>query len=252
MKICRFMKDEREYLGQVREDEVLVMEGDIFSRCRVTEQRFYLEEVKLLAPVQPSQVICVGLNYIAHIGEFHKNPAAPEEPVLFMVPPSAVCGPEDEIILPYPDHENHHEAELVVVIGKSGRNIPREMVGDYILGYTCGNDVSDRLLQKIDRQWTRAKGYPTFKPLGPWIETELDTSGLRVQARVNGVIRQDSNTADMIKDVAYQVSFISSIMTLNPGDVIFTGTPEGVGPLVPGDVCEIEVEGIGVLRNRVR
>lgn len=252
MKIARFMVNDTVHYGMVQGEIVQVIEGDIFQNYQVTPQTYNLSEIKLLAPVQPGKVIGVGLNYMAHITEFNREPVAPEEPVTFMVSPTAIIGPEEEIILPYPEHENHHEAELVVIIGQEARNIPREMTNKYILGYTCGNDVSDRDIQKADKQWSRAKGYHTFKPLGPWIETELESSGLHVQSRVNGQIRQDSNTAKMIRDVTYLVSFISSFMTLYPGDVIYTGTPEGVGPLVTGDVCEVEIEGIGTLRNPIK
>jgi len=252
LKIARFLAANKIYYGAVEADRVQVIEGDIFGQFQITKQAFRLQDVKLLSPVKPGQVIGIGLNYLAHISEFKREPVAPPEPVIFMVSPSSVLGPEEEIVLPFPEHENHHEAELVVVIGKEARNIPREMTKDYILGYTCGNDVSDRDIQKTDKQWTRAKGYPTFKPLGPWIETELDPNGLTVQSRVNEQLRQDSNTAKMIRDVFYLVSFISQVMTLYPGDVIYTGTPEGVGPLVTGDVCEIEIPGIGILKNRVR
>ena len=251
VKITRFLANEKIYYGTIQDDVVQVIEGDIYGKFQITKQTFDLQEVKLLAPVEPGKVIGVGLNYLAHISEFNRKPEAPEEPVIFMVSPTAIIGPEEEIILPYPEHENHHEAELVVVIGKEARSIPREMVNDYIFGYTCGNDVSDRNLQKADKQWIRAKGFHTFKPLGPWIETQLNSTNLNIQSRVNGQLRQDSNTAKMLHDVSVLVSFISHIMTLYPGDVIYTGTPEGVGPLNAGDVCEIEISGIGILRNPV-
>ena len=245
------MANNKVYYGTIQGEVAQIIEGDIYGQFQVTKQTFSLQEIKLLAPVEPGKVIGVGLNYLAHISEFNRKPEAPEKPVIFMVSPTAIIGPEEEIILPYPQHENHHEAELVVVIGKEGRNIPREMTNEYILGYTCGNDVSDRDIQKTDKQWTRAKGFHSFKPLGPWIETELASTNLTIQSRVNGQLRQSSNTAKMLHDVSSLVSFISHIMTLYPGDVIYTGTPEGVGQLVAGDVCEIEIEGIGVLKNPV-
>lgn len=252
MKIARFRTAHNQiFYGAVQDNQVKVIQGDIFGQYQVTEQAYQLQEVKLLAPVEPRQVIAVGLNYLAHIGEFHKNPEVPPEPVIFMVPPGSIIGPQEPIILPYPEHENHHEAELVVVIGKEASHVTPEVAKEYILGYTCGNDVSDRDIQKIDKQWTRAKGYRTFKPLGPWIETALDPDNLLIQSRVNGQLRQNGNTAKMLRKAAYLVSFISQVMTLCPGDVIYTGTPEGVGPIVAGDVCEIEIEGIGILQNPV-
>ncbi|MBZ4652992.1 MAG: fumarylacetoacetase [Peptococcaceae bacterium] len=252
MKLARFRYQNTIYYGQVDGSKVFVIEGDIFAQYQVTAKAFELSQVKLLAPIDPGKMICVGFNYLSHISEMRKDMPIPEEPVTFMVSPTAVIGPEDVIELPFSDHEIHHEAELAVIIGKEAKNISPENADDYILGYTCGNDVSDRTLQKKDGQWTRAKSFPTFKPLGPYIVTDLNPSNLQIQARVNGVVKQNSNTRHLIKDVPYLVSFVSQYMTLKPGDVIMTGTPEGVGPINPGDVCEIEIEGIGILRNPVR
>lgn len=252
MKLARFQYKDSIYFGQVVGSKVFVIEGDIFAQYQVTAKAFELSQVKLLAPIDPGKMICVGFNYLSHINEMRKDMTIPEEPVTFMVSPTAVIGPEDAIQLIYSDHEVHHEAELAVVIGKEAKNVSPENAEDYILGYTCGNDVSDRTLQKKDGQWTRAKSFPTFKPLGPYIVTDLNPSNLQIQARVNGVVKQNSNTSHLIKDVPYLVSFVSQYMTLKPGDVIMTGTPEGVGPINPGDVCEIEIEGIGILRNPVR
>lgn len=252
MKLARFTVNQQVYYGKLQDDRFLVVEGDIFGSYRITEKSYAVQEVKLLAPVQPSKVIAIGLNYQAHIGEFFKNPQIPLEPVIFMVSPTSIVGPEEPIVIPYPEHETHFEAELVAVIGKEGRDIPVERAGEYILGYTCGNDVSDRTLQKQDKQWTRAKSFHTFKPLGPYLVTDLDPTQLQIQSRVNGQGKQDSNTHSLIRGAEELVSFISQIMTLYPGDVIYTGTPEGVGPLVAGDICEIEIEGIGVLRNPVK
>lgn len=252
MKWARFKVRNQEYYGVVDKGEVAVVKGNIFGDYEITTEKYPLSQVKLLAPVQPGKVIAVGLNYFSHIGEFHKNPRIPEEPVIFMVSPTAIVGPEEEIILPYQEHEIHHEAELTVVIGKEAKDVKVDEVEEYILGYTCGNDVSDRDLQKMDRQWTRAKSFPTFKPLGPYIVSDLNPGELQVKARVNGQVRQNNTTASMIFKVNQLVSFISRIMTLYPGDIILTGTPEGVGSLKSGDVCEIEIAGIGVLRNSVK
>ncbi len=252
MKLARFQHQDTIYYGQVEGSKVFVIEGDIFAQYQVTAKAFELSQVKLLAPIDPGKMVCVGFNYLSHISEMRKDMPIPEEPVTFMVSPTAVIGPEDVIELPFSDHEIHHEAELTVVIGKEAKKILPENAYDYILGYTCGNDVSDRTLQKKDGQWTRAKSFPTFKPLGPYIVTGLNPDNLQIQARVNGEMKQNSNTHHLIKNVAYLVSFVSQYMTLKPGDVILTGTPEGVGPIKPGDVCEIEIEGIGILRNPVR
>lgn len=251
MVITRFQVGKEILYGEVKDGRVYVLEGDIFGSSEVTGKSYNLEEVRVLAPVEPGKVILVGLNYFAHIVEYHSKPQIPEEPVIWMAPSSAIIGPGEEIVLHYPEHENHYEAELVVVIGKEGRDIPVQDAASYILGYTCGNDVSDRVLQKQDRQWTRAKGFHTYKPLGPYIVTDLEPKNVRVRSRVNGESRQDGNTSVMIKDVYQLVSFISGVMTLQPGDVIYSGTPDGVGALMPGDVCEIEIEGIGILRNPV-
>lgn len=251
MIIARFQVGENILYGEIREGRVYVLEGDIFGSYQVTGKSYDLKEVRVLAPVDPGKVILVGLNYFAHIKEYQSNPQIPKEPVIWMAPPTAIIGPNEEIAIPYPEHETHYEAELVVVIGKEARDISIQDAASYILGYTCGNDVSDRVLQKLDGQWTRAKGFHTFKPLGPYIVTDLDPKNVRVQSRVNGESRQDANTGSMIKDVYYLVSFVSQIMTLYPGDVIYSGTPEGVGPLTPGCDCEVEIEGIGILRNPV-
>ena len=252
MKIARFQVENEIFYGQVRDNRLYVLDGDVFNEFNVTDKSYDIAEVRLLTPVMPGKVICVGLNYLSHIGEFHKNPQAPDEPIIFMVSPTAVIGPDEPIVLAFPEHENHHEAELTIIIGKEGRDIPLEKAAGYILGYTCGNDVSDRNLQKKDRQWTRAKTFHTYKPLGPYIVTDLDPNNCSVQCRVNGELRQNGHTRDIIRNAHSLVSFISQIMTLYPGDVILTGTPEGVGPLVSGDICEIEIEGIGVLRNPIK
>lgn len=251
MKWTRFLVNNRICFGLLQGNRVQVAEGDIFGDYRLTDMTFDLSGVKLLAPVVPGKVVCIGKNYLAHIEEIDKGAPVPQEPVMFMVSPTAIIGPGEEIVIPYPEHETHYEAELVVVIGKKGRDIPVERAGEYIFGLTCGNDVSDRTLQKADGQWTRAKSLHTFKPLGPYIITELDPAGLQVMSRVNGVPKQNGNTADLIHHVPALISFVSRVMTLYPGDVIYTGTPEGVGPLVSGDTCEIEIRGIGILENPV-
>jgi 2-keto-4-pentenoate hydratase/2-oxohepta-3-ene-1,7-dioic acid hydratase in catechol pathway len=251
VKLARFMVRGQIYYGEVQGEQLRVIKGDPFCAYQVTEKTFALAEVKLLAPVAPGKIICVGYNYFAHLEEFRKNTEIPAEPVIFLVAPSALLHPEEMIQLPYTEHQTHYEAELVVIIGKKGRNIPPEKAREFILGYTCGNDVSDRDIQKKDGQWTRAKSFHTYKPLGPFLVRNLDPTNLLIQSRVNGQVKQKSNTQLMIWSVEQLVSFISQVMTLCPGDVIYTGTPAGVGPLAKGDVCEIEIEGIGILRNSV-
>jgi len=209
-----------------------------------------LPAVKLLAPCEPSKIVALGLNYRDHAAEFgHPIPA---EPLIFLKPSTAVIGPDDDIVYPAMSQRVDYEAELAVVIGRTCSNVREEEAQDFILGYTCINDVTARDLQQKDGQWTRAKGFDTFAPLGPWIETEIPNPGnLTVEAYLNGERRQHSNTSNLIFKVAAQISFISRIMTLLPGDVIATGTPSGIGPMQPGDVVEIRVEGIGTLRNRI-
>lgn len=209
-----------------------------------------LEEAVLLAPVEPTKIVAVGLNYRDHAAEL--GMAIPEEPVLFMKPASSVVGPGADIVVPSSSAQVDYEAELAVVIGKRCRKVTADQAGDFILGFSCGNDVTARDLQKRDVQWTRAKSFDTFCPLGPWIETELDPSDVAVEALVNGEVRQSSRSAQMIFGVPELVEFISHVMTLLPGDVILTGTPPGVGPVADGDEVTIRIEGVGELTNPVR
>jgi 2-keto-4-pentenoate hydratase/2-oxohepta-3-ene-1,7-dioic acid hydratase in catechol pathway len=206
------------------------------------------EDVTLLPPCQPSKIVCVGLNYVKHALEL-KMPL-PEEPILFLKPPSAVLPPDGQIVYPATSSQVDYEGELAAVIGKRCRNVPAEEAEKYILGYTCFNDVTARDLQKRDGQWTRAKSFDTFAPFGPGI-ARIDPSQADIMTRVNGRMVQNSNTSDLIFSVPRLVSFISAVMTLEPGDVIATGTPPGVGPLQRGDSVEVEIEGIGTLRNFV-
>jgi 2-keto-4-pentenoate hydratase/2-oxohepta-3-ene-1,7-dioic acid hydratase in catechol pathway len=208
-----------------------------------------MEDVELLAPCYPSKIVCVGLNYVEHAKELKMK--LPEEPILFLKPPSAVIGPGTEIIVPKSSERVDYEGELGVVIGKRCKAIAADEAKKHILGYTCFNDVTARDLQQKDGQWTRAKSFDTFAPFGPWIAS-IDPSDADIKTRVNGQIRQSSNTADLIFGVPSLIEFISNVMTLEPGDVIATGTPPGVGRLEKGDVVEVEIEGIGVLKNRVK
>lgn len=229
--------------------------GDPFAEAglRPGKTAGSLAELALLPPVRPGKIVCVGLNYVAHVTENDPTRVVPEEPVLFMKPPSALIGAGDTIRIANREHRTDYEAELAIVIGRPARNVAEADAADYVWGYTAGNDVSDRVLQKKDGQWVRAKGYDTYCPLGPCLVSadELDPRDLKVESRLNGEIRQSQRTSSMIFSPFFLVAFISRVMTLEPGDVLLTGTPEGVGPMAAGDTIEVEVEGIGVLRNPV-
>jgi 2-keto-4-pentenoate hydratase/2-oxohepta-3-ene-1,7-dioic acid hydratase in catechol pathway len=206
-------------------------------------------EGDLRCPVAPSKIVCIGRNYAAHAREVGGD--VPTEPLLFLKPPSSLAGPGDAVVLPPESKHVEHEAELAVVVGRRCSKVTRESAMDYVLGYTCACDVSARDLQKKDGQWARAKGFDTFCPMGPWIETDLDWRAAPIRCLVGGQVRQSSTTADMVFDVPTLVSFISRMMTLEPGDVILTGTPEGVSPIKPGDKLDVEIGGIGILKLHV-
>lgn len=251
MKILRFLTEGQVKYGVLEDDSrVKEITGNIYEHFERANNIYNLEEIRLLAPCEPSKIICVGLNYKAHIDEFKRDRSGiPEEPVLFMKPPTSVTGPGSDIELPSDSDRIDFEGELAVVIGKKSKNIDPEHVENIVFGYTCANDVTARDLQRKDGQWTRGKGFDTFAPLGPWIETSLDPRNLKIQLYLNGQLRQDSSTANMIFPVPKLISFISRIMTLLPGDVILTGTPQGVGEMNEGDKVKVVVEGIGALEN---
>jgi 2-keto-4-pentenoate hydratase/2-oxohepta-3-ene-1,7-dioic acid hydratase in catechol pathway len=236
--------------GWLLGDQVGEISGNVFGRYRRNEAETPLAEVKLLAPTQPGKIVCVGRNYIEHARELGNE--VPKVPLIFLKPPSSVIHPDDTILLPPQSNQVEHEGELVAVIGKRGRNITANNAKKYILGYTIGNDVTARDLQQTDDQWTRAKGFDTFCPFGPWIDTEFDPADSVVTCRVNGQMRQMASTRDMVFNVGTLVAYISSVMTLEPGDLIFTGTPAGVGELKHGDEVVVEIEGLGILKNPVR
>jgi len=217
----------------------------------VTESIEISEDCEFFAPVEPSKVICIGLNYHAHVKASYSADEAPENPLLFMKPPSSIIGPEDLIVLPAVSERVDYEAELGVVIGKTARDVAREDAEEYILGLTCVNDVTARDLQKKDGQWTRAKGFDTFCPVGPWIITGVDYSSIQVEGILNDTVMQSGSTAQMIFDIPCLISYVSSIMTLNPGDLISTGTPSGISPMKTGDKIEVKVENVGTLTNYV-
>ena len=251
MRIVRYQyRNEVPCAGWLLEDKVGPITGDIFGEYRRQEATLPLASVRLLAPVQPTKIICIGRNYAEHAKEQAAD--IPKVPLLFMKPPSSINHPGGAIILPPQSQNVEHEAELVAVIGKRGRNITVEVAKDYVFGYTVGNDVTARDLQRSDGQWTRAKGFDTFCPFGPWVDTDFDPSDAVITSRVNGQPRQMASTRDMIFNVNMLIAFISSVMTLEPGDLIFTGTPAGVGPLKDGDEVVVEIEGLGKLSNPVR
>lgn len=235
--------------GWVHGDQVGPLEGTPFGEFRRLETEIQIERVQLLPPVLPSKIIAIGRNYAEHARE--QAVEVPDIPLLFLKPPSSLIGSGQKIVLPPQSQQVEHEGELVVVIGKEGRWIPAEAALDYVLGYTAGNDVTARDLQRRDGQWTRGKGFDTFCPLGPWVETEFDPTDAMLTCHVNGAMRQMASTRDMVFTVRQLIAFASSVMTLLPGDVIMTGTPAGVSKLAPGDVVEVTIEGLGTLRNPV-
>jgi 2-keto-4-pentenoate hydratase/2-oxohepta-3-ene-1,7-dioic acid hydratase in catechol pathway len=251
MRLVRFRFADRIATGAVEPGErtVRILTGTFFENPVPTGEEVPIDDVHLLAPVLPSKLVCVGKNYAAHAAEFGMT--VPEEPLLFLKPSTAVIGPHDPIKLLPISHRVDYEGELAVVIGRLAKNIRAEDAYRVILGYTCANDVTLRDLQKTDDQWARAKGFDGSCPLGPWIETDVDPNDVMLTTRLNGEVRQHASTTDMVFGVATLIEYVTSFMTLLPGDAILTGTPEGVGKLQPGDVVEIEVEGVGILANQV-
>ncbi len=250
MFLCRYEMGSGPQYGVINEGKVYRLNGDPFDvHAVIGAYEVDLAEVRLLPPTVPSKIICVGRNYVDHAKELGND--LPAEPLLFFKPPSALIGPGVSIaILPIMG-EVHHEAELAVVIGKQGRFISEDSALEYVRGYTCANDVSDRDFQRKDGQWTRAKGFDTFLPLGPWMSTSVDSLDLSIRCEVNGEVRQDARTSLLVFSIPMLIAHISTIMTLEPGDVILTGTPAGVGRIIPGDMVRVTIEGIGTLENPV-
>ncbi len=239
--------------GVVEDGHVRAASGDPFTGVEPGETIGTMDDLTLLPPVQPGKIVCVGLNYAAHVTENDASREIPAEPVLFMKPNSALIGHGGTIEIANPANRTDFEAELALVIGKVARDVSEEEAADYVLGITAANDVSDRVLQKQDGQWVRAKGYDTYCPAGPVLVTGVDlTRGdITVESRLNGEVRQSQSTGSMLFSPLFLVSFISRVMTLDPGDLILTGTPENVGPMTPGDMIEVEVGPVGILRNLV-
>ncbi|MCR4512121.1 fumarylacetoacetate hydrolase family protein [Aeromicrobium sp. 50.2.37] len=255
MRVARFAGDDDPRFGVVGDEDgtptIAVLKGDpLYAGYELTGQKVAIDDVRLLAPVIPrSKVVCVGRNYAAHAAELGND--VPETPLVFLKPNTSVVGPGDPIVYPAQSSDVHFEGELAVVIGRICKDVPAEDVAKVIFGYTVANDVTARDLQRTDGQWARAKGFDSFCPLGPWIETNLDPADLRVTTELGGEVKQDGRTSDMVFSVADIVAYVSSFMTLLPGDVILTGTPDGVGPMQVGDSVSVTVEGIGTLTNQV-
>jgi 2-keto-4-pentenoate hydratase/2-oxohepta-3-ene-1,7-dioic acid hydratase in catechol pathway len=251
MRLVRFRHGDRIATGAIQpgSDTIQVIAGTFFEDPLPTGEEVPIDDVMLLAPVLPSKLVCVGKNYAAHAAEF--GMVVPEEPLLFLKPSTAVIGPGDPIRLLPINRRTDYEGELAVVIGRLARNVRAEDASRFILGFTCANDVTLRDLQKADDQWARAKGFDGSCPLGPWIETSVDPTDAIVETRLNGEVVQHASTSDMVYGVAELIEYVTTFMTLLPGDALLTGTPEGVGPVTGGDVVDVEVDGIGVLRSPV-
>ncbi len=253
MRIVRYADPTIRYGILEKDGAIQPLLGTPFEGIHRYGKPTHLKNVKLLAPVEPRNTYGVGLNYVKHAQEV--NAPLPAVPMLFMKPTSSIVGPEAAIV--YPARDNvviHFEAEVVVVIGRTARRVPESKVGDYILGYTCGNDVSERVVQAAEMKQgclVLGKSFDTFAPIGPAIQTDLDPGNIAILGRVNGKERQNSNTSDLVYSIPKLVSYLSDAITLHPGDIILTGTPSGIGPVSPGDVVEIEIPEVGVLRNPV-
>lgn len=256
MKFCRFLPLDAPafsapVFGILDDDRVREISGAPWSRWTQCERERALSTIRLLAPADPSKIVCIGRNYAAHAAELGNE--VPKEPLMFLKPPSSIVGAGEPVVLPEYSQRVEHEGELAVVIGRHCSHLrDSDDPFSYVFGYTCLNDVTARDIQKSDVQFTRGKGFDTFCPVGPHIETQLDATDTLVETRVNGILRQSGNTSLMIYPCAFLIRWISRMMTLFPGDLIATGTPAGVGPLVAGDVVEVSVSGVGVLRNPVQ
>jgi 2-keto-4-pentenoate hydratase/2-oxohepta-3-ene-1,7-dioic acid hydratase in catechol pathway len=249
VRIARFTVEDEVDFGVVEGDEIAQITGHPFAPFTFTGYRYPIADIRLLAPIIPSKVVAVGKNYADHAKEMGGE--APSAPVLFLKPSTAVVGDGDAVQYPSSSERVDYEGELAVVMGRLCRDVPPERALDAVLGYTCANDVTARDQQAADGQWSRAKGYDTFCPLGPWIATNVDPADLEITTTLNGEVKQRARTSDMLHDVPTLISYISQVMTLLPGDVVLTGTPAGVGPMRVGDDVAVTVDGIGTLSNRI-
>lgn len=250
MKVVRLKWQEKARWGVKHGNMITLWTDAPYGNGEPTEESVPWDGVELLAPCEPSKVVCVGRNYAAHAAELGND--VPKIPLLFLKPPSSLMGPDENVVLPAISERVDFEGELALVIGKKAKGIAPEDVWEYVYGVTCFDDVTARDLQKADKTFTRGKGFDTFGPCGPWLETEFSPGEMHVETRVNGVVRQSASVQQMIFPLDVVVAYISSIMTLEVGDLIVTGTPEGVGPLYPGDAVEIEVTGVGILKHGVQ
>lgn len=249
MKFVRFKQGEVVSYGVLEDNDIKIIEGDLFSVYTVTNRKVSIDSVELLAPCQPSKAVCIGLNYHDHASEMKLE--LPKNPLIFLKPSSSLTHPGGTIEYPSISNNLHYEAEMAIVIGKTARKVPPEKANDYIFGYTCANDVTARDIQMADGQWTRGKSFDTFLPLGPCIVTDIDPHNMDIKLYLNDEIKQSSNTCQLIFKVPEIIAYVSQVMTLYPGDVIITGTPSGVGPMNVGDTVAVELSGVGKLVNKV-
>jgi len=249
MKFARILFQDKILFAVVEGDKARPIEGTVFDEFALTDEVYPLSSVRLVAPSEPSKVVCVGLNYAEHARE--SNMPVPDEPILFIKPSTSVIGPGEAIIYPEMTKRLDYEAELGVVIRKEMKDVAPVKVRNYLLGYTCLNDVTGRDLQKKDGQWTRSKSFDTFCPIGPWVVDDIDPNNAEIELYLNGQRRQASNTKEFVFKIEDLLSFISGVMTLLPGDVVATGTPSGIGPMKKGDQVEVRIQGIGGLKNHV-
>lgn len=250
MRFCRYQVNDSIGYGIVEGDSIAIITPDPFSKWTRTGNTIVLARARLLAPCLPTKVVCVGLNYVDHASELSMD--APEEPIIFLKPATSVIGPGDAIIYPKSSKQLDYEGELAMVVKKTAHQVAEADAAEFILGYTCANDVTARDLQRKDGQWTRAKGFDTFAPIGPWIDSKFEPDGKMVETVLNGVVRQSSSTDKMIFGFHKLFEFVTGVMTLNPGDVIMTGTPPGVGSMNPGDQIFVRIEELGILKNTVK
>ena len=250
MRIIRFSQGASARYGVLQTNRVIELEGQPFEAIRETGNTFELDQVKLLAPVEPTKIVLVGLNFASHAAEIYQE--TPKEPLIFFKPTSAIVASGEAIELPEQSGQVEIEAELTVVMGKRAKNVAQDQVAEHILGYTIANDVTARDIQFSDLQWARSKAFDTFCPVGPWIETEFDPSNKRISSTINGETKQDASTSEMVYSPEYLVSYISQNFTLEPGDMILTGSPAGISKIVSGDRVECTIEGIGTLASSVK
>ena len=250
MRLVRFSSEGSTSYGVLDGDSIRQITGHPFAEINYSGETFALADVKLLAPVEPKKIVLVGLNFASHAAEIHQE--TPSEPLIFFKPSSAIVASGEEIVLPHQSTQVEIEAELTVVIGKRAKNVAKEKVGDYILGYTVSNDVTARDIQFSDLQWARSKAFDSFCPVGPWIETDFDPGNKRISSTINGETKQDASTSEMVYSPDFLISYISQNFTLEPGDIVLTGSPAGISSVVAGDVVQCSIEGIGTLHSFVK